>query len=292
VFSYAVVAEKQARRLVVIDPNGACSEGEGGCVLTPALVVELSEKPHNVTSNGSVVYATHPNAGSVSRIDVATGAVLTVTVGREPHDVKFDPESGALIVADESGRRLLMVDPDNLAVRDTVEMPGEPHDLVVDDGVVWATVIGRSELVRVIDDQVELLPAGGSPHDLIIARDGTVWYSNWGSSKLRIYDPVTGITPDTPAGVGEPQHFTIDADGAVWISDIAGGAIVGFVSDPPVTVDVGPSPHHLTFVGDTIVVAVSGSGEAVFVRDGEIMARTPLTPGLHGVAAVELDRSL
>ncbi|MFV1971923.1 MAG: hypothetical protein ACC683_13085, partial [Acidimicrobiia bacterium] len=78
----------------------------------------------------------------------------------------------------------------------------------------------------------------------------------------------------------------------VWISDIAGDAIVGFTSEQPVTVDVGPSPHHLAFVDDTIVVAVSGSGEAVFVRSGQVVARSQLTPGLHGVAVVELTRSL
>ncbi|GMQ92878.1 MAG: hypothetical protein BMS9Abin12_0355 [Acidimicrobiia bacterium] len=288
VFQYAVVAEKEARRLAVIDPNGACADNGNGCDLTPVRTVDLSERPHNLTSIGSVVYATHPDARSMSRIDIVTGDVLTVAIGREPHDVKYDPMSGAMVVADEAGRSLLTVDPETLAVIDTLDLPGEPHDLAIGDGVIWVTLMRRSELVRVTGDTVELLPAGGSPHDLIVDLDGSIWYSNWGSKRLNIFDPASGVTPEAPVGVGEPQHFAVSPEGAVWISDIAGDAIVGFTSEQSVTVDVGPSPHHLAFVGDTIVVAVSGSGEAVFVRNGQVVARSQLTPGLHGVAVVEL----
>ncbi|MFV1999725.1 MAG: hypothetical protein ACC654_05095, partial [Acidimicrobiia bacterium] len=43
VFRYAVVAEKDARRLAVIDPNGACAGDDNGCDLTPIRTVDLSE---------------------------------------------------------------------------------------------------------------------------------------------------------------------------------------------------------------------------------------------------------
>jgi len=287
-FVYVVVAEKNSRRLAVIDPGGKCVGDGDGCELEPVQFFDLKDRPHNLASVGSVVYATHPDAGSVSRIDVVVGEVLTVSVGREPHDIKYDAVSGAMVVADEAGRRLLMLDPETLGVVGEVELPGQPHDLVVDDGIAWVTLIGRSQLVRVIGEAVEVLPAVGSPHDLIVDTSGLIWYSNWGSKALGIFDPATGLVPDAPSGVGEPQHFAIAPDGTVWISDIAGDAIVGFSPEQPVTVDVGPSPHHLAFARDTIVVAVSGTGEAVFVRNGEVVARSQLTPGLHGVAVVEL----
>lgn len=294
VFIYVVVAEENSRRLTVIDPGVGCVEdGDGGsCDLEPLHSFDLADRPHNLASVGSVVYATHPDAGSVSRIDLVVGQVLTVFVGREPHDIKYDPVSGELIVADEAGRRLLMLDPETLRVIGEVELPGQPHDLAIGDGVIWVTLIGRSELVRVTGNAVEVLSATGSPHDLIVDRNGLIWYSNWGSKALNIYDPETGLVPDAPSGVGEPQHFAIAPDGTVWISDIAGDAIVGFTSEQPVAVDVGTSPHHLVFARDTIVVAVSGTGEAVFVRNGEVVARSQLTPGLHGVAVVELTEPL
>jgi hypothetical protein len=55
---------------------------------------------------------------------------------------------------------------------------------------------------------------------------------------------------------------------------------------------VGDSLHHATFASEMLVVAVSGTGEAVFVKDGVVVARSALTPGLHGVAIVELKEQL
>jgi len=291
VYEYAVVAEKVARRLAILDLAPSCSV-ESVCDITPVMTVDLPARPHNITSSGSAVYATHPSSGSLSRVDVATGDVLTEKVGREPHDVKYDVGSETIVVADEAGRRLLKIDPETLEVLGTVDLPGEPHDFIIASGVIWVTLIGRSGLIRVEGDQVDVMAAGGSPHDLIMDGTGSIWYSNWGSKRLNIFNPVTGVTPEAPAGVGEPQHFAIGPDGDVWISDIAAGAIVGFTSQNPQIVPVGDSPHHLAFLGDTIVVAVSGSGEAVFVRDGQVVGRSPLTTGLHGVTIIELSEPL
>ena len=288
-FEYGVVAEERARRLAIIDPAGPCLGDGDRCELPPILTVELPERPHNLTGVGSVVYATHPAAGSISRVDIATGDILTVAVGSEPHDIKYAPTPDALYVADESGRRLLVVDSETLDIIDAVDLPAQPHDLAVTGDAIWVTLIGRSELARVSGSEIALFPTGGSPHDLIVDPNGLIWFSSWGSRVLHIFDPATGTTAEAPAGVTEPHHFAIAPDGTVWLSDNGGAAIVGFATQP-VTVDVGPTPHHLGFVGDTIVVAVSGTGEAVLIRDGQVIASSQLTPGLHGVAAVGLDR--
>jgi hypothetical protein len=286
-FTYAVVAEKQARRLAVIDPTGRCLDEKDICDLPQITAVDLPDRPHNITSVGMVVYATHPDAGTISRVDIASSDVLTVRVGAEPHDVKYDAGAGLLIVADEEGRRLLFVDPLTLGIVDVMDLPAKPHDLTIDSGVIWVTMIGSGDLARIINGAIEFLPTGGLPHDLIVDADGLVWFSNWGSDRLSIFDPVAGITPEAPAGVGEPQHFAIAPDGVVWISDIAGDAVVGFTSGQPTTVEVGESPHHVAFAGDTLVVAVSGTGQAVFVRAGAVVGRSRLTVGLHGVAIIE-----
>lgn len=287
-FSYVVIAEENARRIAVVDATELCRGDSGVCDLVPVRSIELAERPHNLTAIGAIVYATHPASGTVSRIDVATGDVLTVSVGTEPHDIKPADEVGFLIVADEKGRKLLRIDAETLAVAQTIEMPGEPHDMVVDGGTLWVTLIGRSELVKVVGGDVELFTTGGSPHDLVVARDGKIWFSNWGSDRLGIFDPDSGIVPDALVGVGEPQHFAVDPVGSVWISDIAAGAVVGFVGERPTVVQVGASPHHVAFIGNTLVVAVSGTGEAVFVEGGQVVARARLSEGLHGVAIVEL----
>lgn len=284
---YAVVAEERARRLAIIDPASPCLDDGGTCDLAPILTIELPESPHNLTGIGSVVYATHPSAGSVSRVDIATGEILTVSVGIEPHDIEPSTTPGALFVADEAGRTLLTVDAETLKVIGAVDLPAEPHDLAITKDAVWVTLIGRSELARVSGNQIDLLTTGGSPHDLIVDQDGLIWFSNWDSDILNTFDPTAGRTAEAPAGVIEPHHFAIAPDGTVWVSDNGGSTIVGFAARP-VTVEVGSVPHHIAFIGDTIVVAVSGTGQAILVQSENIVARSQLTTGLHGVAVVEL----
>jgi streptogramin lyase len=291
-FTYAVVAEERARRLAVIDPARPCLSDGATCDVAPVLTIELPQRPHNLTGAGSVVYATHPAAGSISRVDLATGDVLTVAVGTEPHDIKHAPTPGVLYVADEAGRKLLTVDPETLGVLASVELPAKAHDLALGDDAVWVTLVGRAELARVEGTDVELIPTGGSPHDLIIDESGLIWFSNWNSDVLNIFDPTDGTTVEAPAGVAEPHHFTVAPDGTVWVSDNGGAVVVGFTIGGPVTIEVGPVPHHVKFVGDTLVVAVSGTGEAVLINDGRVIARAGLTTGLHGVAVVELTGKL
>lgn len=292
IFTYAVVAEERARRLSVIDPASPCSGDGEDCNLAAVLVVELTERPHNMTSVGSVVYTTHPAAGAISRVDLATGDILTVQAGVEPHDIKYDPTSALLHVADESGRQLLTIDPATLSVLKSVDLPARAHDLAIADDAIWVTLVGRAELARVRDATVDLFPTGGSPHDLIVDEAGLVWFSNWNSRVLSVLDPEDGSVVDAPAGVTEPHHFAISSDGQLWVSDNGGGAVVGFTADDPVTVAVGAVPHHIVFVDDVLVIAVSAEGEAAFVRDGRVFARSQLSVGLHGVAVVELTRQL
>lgn len=276
VFAYAVVAEERARRLAVVDPAEPT-----GVVMS----VELPLRPHNLTGFGPVVYATHPDSGAISRVDLSTGEVITASVGVEPHDVKMGAD--VLYVADEDGGALLVVDPTSLAVRRIIPMPGRPHDLYLADGI-WVTLVGLDRLARVTGDRVAEVGTGGSPHDLVVDDRGRVWFSNWGSAGLDVYDPSSDSTAPAPAGVVEPHHFASGPDGTVWVSDNGGSSVVGFTDVGTVSVEVGSTPHHLAFVGDLMVVAVSGSGEAVLVGEGTVRARIPLSRGLHGVAVVEL----
>ena len=288
-FFYFVVAEEDSRRLAVIEPVPACPSGD--CSAPVRTTFDLPHRPHNLAAVGSVVFGTHPAAGALSRVDVASGVVATVSLGVEPHDVKYDAATDQVLVADESGRRLFYLDPLDLAILMTIDLPAQPHDLYIAGEVVWVTLLGRSELARVSSEGVALVEVGGAPHDLVVAGDGRIWFSNWNSSVLSVFDPATGLTERAPAGVSEPHHFALDGDGAVWVSDNGGSAIVGF-TEPQTTTEVGPVPHHLSFAGDVLLVAVSRSGEAVQVAAGDIVARTALSRGLHGVAVVETQEPL
>ena len=286
-FAYAVVAEERGHRLAVLDPADPCLSQENPCSLSPLFAIDLPASPHNLTAQGSVVFATHPGAGAISRVDIATREVLTAAAGVEPHDVKFSTVDALLYVTDEEGQRLLTLDPDTLGVAGVHDLPARPHDLAIAGDEIWITMLGTDELGRITGGKLELFPTGKRPHDLIVDPGGLVWFSNWGSAELSVFDPTDGTTARAPAGVVEPHHFAIGPAGEVWVSDNGGSAIVRFGSSPT-SVDVGPVPHHLAVIGGIAVVAVSGPGQAVFVRDEAIVGIATLTPGLHGVAIVHL----
>jgi streptogramin lyase len=281
------VAEERARRLAVLDPADPCMSQENPCDLAPLSSIDLPAAPHNLTAHGSVVFATHPRAGAISRIDIATGEVTTVVVGVEPHDVKYSTADSLLYVTDEEGRRLLTLDPKTLDTVGVKDLPARPHDLAIAGDAIWITMIGTDELGKITGGNLELFPTGKRPHDLIVDTGGLVWFSNWGSAELSVFDPTDRTTVRAPAGVVEPHHFAIGPAGEIWVSDNGGSAIVRF-GTPPTSVDVGPVPHHLAVTGHIAVVAVSGLGQAVFVRNGEIVGIATLTRGLHGVAIVHL----
>ena len=287
------VAEESSRRVAVLEKTTAppCAAGEqlpcGPYELSTTIA--LPHRPHNMTAAGSLLWVTHPSAGSVTRIDLTGISVVTRSLGDEPHDVKLSPGGDLLYVADEDGRALIVADPTTLEELSRVELPRKPHDLSVDTlGTVWFTLIGDDRLGRFRSGTVELLPTGASPHDLYAAADGLVWFSNWNSAELSVYDPVSGSVEEAPSGVVEPHHFAVDAGGDIWVSDNGGSAVVGFTNGGPRTIEVGPVPHHLAFGDDIAVVSVSGLGQAVFIDGSGVIGRIDLSEGLHGAALVRL----
>jgi streptogramin lyase len=246
--------------------------------------VELADPPHNVAASGSLVFATHPGTGRVTRLDVSTGKTTTVAVGTEPHDVDFSPDGSRVFITDEDGRSLIEMDPNDLDLLEQVPLPGRGHDSVIVDDGIWTTLVGRDELAFTTGSTVELVETGASPHDLLIDTSGMIWFSNWNSSSLMVFDTGTGQTTSAPAGVIEPHHFSLDSDGRVWVSDNGGNSVVAFTPTGPIETVVGATPHHLALLGDVMVVAVSGGGEIVAVADHGVVSRVPVGTGLHGVA--------
>jgi DNA-binding beta-propeller fold protein YncE len=297
--SYVVVAEEERGRLAVlgIAPDTAACPAEPdlsapGQTCGPLELlgeVEVPPGPHNLAAYRNVVLATHFQNGLVSRFDLASGEVASAPVGIEPHDVKFAEDGSAAFVADEAGERLLIFDPSTLEVKAEVPVPGEAHDLILIGDEAWVTMVGRQELARVRGDSVELFPTGRSPHDLVADPDGRIWFSNWGSPELDIFDRTSGEVTEAPAGVEEPHHFAIGPEGRVWVSDNGGAAVVGFGPEGAISVRVGPVPHHIGFLGELLVVAVSGTGTVVVVEGERVVGAVPLGGRLHGVAVATLE---
>lgn len=291
---FVAVAWEPGGELGILVPT----ETDGGCpelgqplarecgALTLRARYEVPAGPHNVATSAGLVVATHPAAGMLSVIDVATGVATSSAVGTEPHDVKFVAED-TVVVADEEGRRLLTVKVPGLEVVGELALPERAHDLYVTDDGIWVTLIGREEFA-LVDSQggMELIPTGGrSPHDLVVDTSGLVWFSNWNSDELAVLDPASGEATSISVGVDEPHHFSAGPDGTVWVTDNGGQSVVRFAGPrkEPVAVAVGLAPHHIGMLGDLVIVAVYGDGEVVAVQGDLVVGRVPIGSGLHGV---------
>jgi streptogramin lyase len=81
---------------------------------------------------------------------------------------------------------------------------------------------GRS--TNVVVTEYDLPRKGAMPHDVIVDKDGQVWYSDFGSQFVGVMDPKTGQTKDIAIPVIRPEQpkggldIEFDPDGNVWLS--------------------------------------------------------------------------
>ena len=94
----------------------------------------LATGSSTVATAPGFVYTVNADAGSVSRLDVATGAVDSVAVGDEP--TRIARAAGALYVTLRASGRVAVVDEDRFAVSGWLATGAEPVGVVASaDGV-------------------------------------------------------------------------------------------------------------------------------------------------------------
>jgi virginiamycin B lyase len=82
----------------------------------------------------------------------------------------------------------------------------------------------RGPGTRVIITEYALPRADAEPHDVIMDKDGMVWYSDFGQQFIGMLDPATGKVTDYPLPMVKPGFPTgtldlePDPDGNIWVS--------------------------------------------------------------------------
>jgi DNA-binding beta-propeller fold protein YncE len=112
-----------------------------------ARAVALDEK-------GKFGYATDmttKNYGFVRVFDRSTWQVVaTITVGRIPSAIIFDPVTQTVFAFSTSGRNAAVIDPATNTVVATIPLPGKPHLAVSDEkGSIYVSFRGIGKLVRI-----------------------------------------------------------------------------------------------------------------------------------------------
>jgi streptogramin lyase len=77
---------------------------------------------------------------------------------------------------------------------------------------------------KVLVTEYDLPRRNAMPHDVIVDRDGQVWYSDFGAQFVGVMDPKTGETKDIAIPVVRPEQpkggldIEFDPDGNVWLA--------------------------------------------------------------------------
>ena len=88
---------------------------------------------------------------------------------------------------------------------------------------------GRS--TKVVVTEYDLPRKDALPHDVVVDKDGQVWYSDFGTQFVGVMDPKTGKTKDIAIPVVRPEqpkgglNLEFDPDGNVWLSMMYQAAI-------------------------------------------------------------------
>jgi virginiamycin B lyase len=86
----------------------------------------------------------------------------------------------------------------------------------------FARPTGRA--TKVVITEYDLPRKEIQPHDVIVDRDGMVWYSHFGEQFLSKLDPKTGKVTDFPIAVQKPGYpmgtldLELDQDGQIWVA--------------------------------------------------------------------------
>jgi sugar lactone lactonase YvrE len=224
------------------------------------------------------------------------GSVTTVCeVEGQPSGLGFDAD-GRMLVVSMLDRRLLRLDPEGLTeVADLTALTGGPcNDMVVDrSGRAWIGEFGydygapvcTAGIVRVDPDGAATRVADGVhfPNGFVMTPGGTLVVAETLGQRLTAFDvgedgglgpprPWAAFAPEPAAGFPEaiasgavtPDGICLDAEGAIWVADMAGGSAVRVLEGGEVT-DVVPAGEGLT----AFAVALGGEdGRTLFVCAG------------------------
>lgn len=272
-----------------------------GTVLVPNLIYDRSKSGGSgtnciiVTSDGKTAFVsnefTSSPAGSVSRMDLASGQVLwSVTVGGEPVDIEFVPNTKEewAWVANYKDQTISTVNLYGGFVGATIAVPGAGPNTVAftPDGTMcyvanWQTDNPAGSSVTPIQvtgngASGTVLPSiavGLNPNWVAITRDGaTAYVANKGSSSITPIDVATNTVGATIALPGPPIQIELSPDGKMAYIAIAGLKIDAVVPmdlttnpatvGPAIALVPGAQPHWIAFTPDGATAYIVGNGNS------------------------------
>ncbi len=222
---------------VIPAPRAGVPLAQGAASPFTEYPVPAGSHPHDVApaADGSVWY-TAQTAGTLGRLDPATGKILQIKLGEgsAPHGVIIGPD-GAPWITDGGLNAIVTVSPATEAVRKFPLPAGRPgadlNTAAFDrEGHLWFTgqsgVYGR---VTLSTGQVEVwdAPRGRGPYGVTVTPQGAIYFASLAGSYVGRIDLATGaatvLQPPTP-NQGARRVWS-DSRGRIWVSEWDAGKV-------------------------------------------------------------------
>jgi YVTN family beta-propeller protein/autotransporter-associated beta strand protein len=213
--AYAYVPNTGSANVTVI-------ETISGTVLGAPIPVGAFPTNSAAMPDGTRVYVTCLNAGTVSVIDLATGTTGTpIVVGTQPFGLAILPNGRKVYVANLGGGGVSVIDTATNMVVTTITVGTNPAGVAVSpDGSRVYVANNGSNTVSVIDPATDTvigppITVGANPGGLVVTPDGQHLYvSNFGGNSVSVVDLALGSTVTTiPVGLN-PAGTAISPDGS------------------------------------------------------------------------------
>lgn len=189
--------------------------------------------PHGlVADHDGNIWFTAISKGYIGKLDPKTGAITEYKMpnprANDPHTPVFDQNGILWFTLEESGF-VGRLDPKTGEVK--VKQVPTPHAVpygivVTHKGVPIFCEFGSNKLASIDPKTMEIteypLPEGARPRRLALAKDDTIYYSDYARGYLGHFDPATKKVEEWPSPGGPSSHpygITVTPDGYVWYSE-------------------------------------------------------------------------
>jgi len=203
------------------DSVGAVSASGGSL----RAVVPLGTSPSVVAAGAGAVWVAGYNAGTVSRVDPATRAVVeTIPVGTTPAGLAVG--AGAVWVTNNYAQTVSRVDPAADRVVQTIPVGNAPTGVALGEGSVWVANSSDGSLTRIdaVSGAVIKTIALGAGATDVVAGAGAVWVSDEAGDRVFRIDPSSDqVTASINVGTG-PTGLAV-AFGSVWVTNSLDGTV-------------------------------------------------------------------
>ena len=250
-------------------------------VLDPETGVEtatvgLEEPPGSIAASAGAVWVTHPDIGTVTKIDSDEREVRdSIPVGEDPTGIAFGFDS--VWVVNSGERSVSRISPQtNQVVGEAMEVGNGPTSIAAGEGAVWVTNRFDGTLSRIdpdTDKVVEEIPVGLDPRGIAIGFD-SVWVALAGENRVVRIDPTTNDVIQ-PIGVGNAPDSLAASPDAVWVANTLDDTVTKIdpeTNSVAVTIPVGARPSGIAVVQGTVWVANEADGTLSRIEHGQTSA--------------------